>query len=131
MEHVRLGSSGYLLNRVSLCAKSASGLGDTDNRNTGLMKLNGKGRLGHSALQQHYDSDIVPARFLADCKRADYGLESAETSGRDEVKNSQSPASRSRKPFSESPAGILSRGSANDEGDISGIHPPSIRNAPR
>jgi len=95
-----------------------------------LFSLGREWRLCNSAFEKHDCSDIVSIRFLAERQRVNDALESAEAGGCENVKDLQSPASRRRNPFRESPAGMLSRGRVYEATDDRGIQPPSIRNAP-
>ena len=131
VEHIGRNTSTDLHDRAALRAECASGPHDLNHWNARGIQLGGERRLGHSTLQEHDYANFVSSSFLACCQRVNDPLEAAEASRRDKVKNLQSPASLRRNPSIERPDGTFKRGIAYDEGGDRGIHPPSIRNAPR
>ena len=130
VDHVGGKTLTDLSDRGALGSKRPGRTDDPNDRYARFLQLGGEWRLCDSALEKHDCSDILSIRFLSDRQRVNDALESAEAGGCEKVKDLQSPASRRRNPFRESPAGMLSRGSAYEDGDDRGIQPPSIRNAP-
>jgi hypothetical protein len=130
VDHVGRKTPADLPDRGALRSERAGRLDDPNNRNTGGIQFINEKWFGDTTLQEH-DHTNIDSRFLLSCSEcANDALEAAESSRGEKMQDFQNPASRRRNPFRESPAGMLSLGSAYNDGDDFGIQLPSIRNAP-
>ena len=88
-------------------------MGHWNDSDTPPAQFTDERRRSRVLVEERDHSDIVALSLLADGQGVDDSFEPTERSGSHEVENSQkNPASRRRKPLSESPFGIFNRGIA-------------------